>query len=77
MDGELLARFHPESVVNGSLSGWGSVTSGVPVVLGLVLFNVFISDIDGGTVSTLSKFADDDRLCGEINASEGTACQSE
>lgn len=34
-DEELLARFHPESVVNGSLSGWGSVTSGVPMVLGL------------------------------------------
>ena len=47
--------------------------SGIPQgsVLGLVLFNIFISDINSGIKCTLGKFVNNTKLCGEVNTPEG------
>ena len=57
-------------VVNGSVSKWSPLTSGVPqgMVLEPVLFNTFADNMDN---KTLIKFADNTKLSGAVNTLDG------
>jgi hypothetical protein len=68
-------------VIKGKYSEWAPVLSGVPQgsVLGPVLFNIFINDLDGAVAADqiLKKFADDSKLGQVINGPESaTALQT-
>ena len=55
------------------MSRWRRVTISVhqQSVLGLVLFNIFISVIGDGIECTFRNFADDTKLNGEVDTAEG------
>lgn len=69
MDKELAGWLHSEELWSvSSMFKWKKVMSGVcPSVLGAALFKIFVRNMDSGNKCTLSKFADNNKLCGAVN----------
>jgi len=65
---------HKQKVmVNGSMFRWKPAMISVPQgsVLSLVLFDIFVNDINDGIKCTLSKFAHDTKMSSVVDTSEG------
>ena len=62
-------------MIGSAESSWRTIFSSVlqGSVLGPVLYNIFINDLDEKIVSALGKFADDMKLGGMVGTPEGCA----
>ena len=71
-----LSERHQRVVVNGKMSEWALVESGVPqgTVLGGPLFTVFIKDLNEWIRTFLRKFADDTKAASIVNNLENANC---
>ena len=68
----VLTKRQQRVVINGNVSNWTEVLSGIPQgsILGPILFIFYINDLLGVVESVCKLFADDCKLCSSI-ASEG------
>lgn len=67
-------------VISGTKSSWRPVTSNVPQgtpVLGPILFNIFLNDLDVGARVYLSKFPDGTKLGLVADMLEGCAARDQ
>ncbi|KAK4831256.1 hypothetical protein QYF61_016726 [Mycteria americana] len=73
--GYWLTGLNQRVVIHGFYSGWQLLIGEVPqgLLLGPTLFNIFINCLEDGTESTLTDFADENKLGSEVDMSEGRA----
>ena len=59
----------------GKFSDWSPVTSGAPqgTILGPTLFLIYEKDIPNVATSTIKLFADDTKICRELNYAEDSS----
>jgi len=69
---EWLADRTQRVCISGVMSRWLYVLSGVPQgsVFGLILFLIYINDLDCGIINWILKFADDTKIFGPVSTLE-------